>query len=1444
MKHNFFFFNYESILFKQLKGIILTLLVSCLTYVSAQTQVTISGATGSINTSYATLGAAFTAINGNASGLATDNIVIQISGNTSETAAPTTLNAPKGVSSITTTGGATTYKFPVITLTGGTNTATGTFVVTIYNGKIQSIVNTGGAWSVVPTVTIEGVGGPSNLNVTTQATAFCTGTNLTFNITDGGAGYGPKTTVTPTGSGSGAAIGYVLTSASTTPGGSAGNYTISPTSVAVAGSYLDYAGSGYTGGATSPATNTTGGTFASGSAATASTGFGIASGNYASILIYPTASNLTISASSSVNQPFLVLLGASNVTIDGRVYTAGVPSGQADLTIQYVTTNGSTNNASTIYLNAGAHHNTIKYCKIKSVTQNGNTRGTLAIGTYSIASSAVNSCVGGSNNTISNNVFSAYYTGSETYKGNGALITSACFNDDLPNSNNVFDSNTFDNYFINGPTTQISGAIYLFGNTNPNKPTNVNCTITNNSFFQSTNGATTANAGRVFIKLGGTNSYAGYGHTISGNYMGGKAVGCTGGVMTKTGAFQDNLTGIYLNASYGAATTISTNVMKNISFTNGGGAVSNTTRFLDINGYGPVTITNNTMGDNASGSIIIDNSAITNPSNFQSIYLNTAGDVTCSNNSIGSISISNNSLTNFGGIWKSATAGNCTISNNTIGNASTASSILNNSGSTQYVYPIYNAGTGSINVSSNTIANITNNSTTGSLYGIYMSGVGTTSVNGNIIYSNVITGYTGTGSLIGIQSSQGINTITNNIVRLGDDNACHIRGISDNTTTSVGAKIYHNTVYLSGAPTSGAFTSACIHNTYDAAQTAKDYRNNILVNARSNSGSASGEHYAFYITSNTATGLTINGNNYYTTGTGGYALKIGTGNATNTLPSFSGQDVNSISVNPSFANAGGITPDSYVPYSSSITGVDLSATVTADYNALSRSTTPTMGAIDFATWNGSVWNIAPTSNYNAKINGTFSGAGFACRNLVLNVGKQLSITSGTLAVANNFTILSDAANGTGTFINTGSLTVGGTSTVQQYLADTRNWYISSPVSGAIAPTGYAYYQRDETFNSGVGSWTSRPFVNDSIFLRGHGYIALPNAAASTIQFTGTLNNGNINTTLTKSGTGYNLIGNPYPCHLGWTYNFANANSALIESSIWVRTTTGTTNSNGTWSFATFNATSSESVPSVANVGIIPPMQAFWVKAKTTGTLTLDGNLTKSHQSSNPLKAPALRHIDRQRVRLEVSNGLRTDETLLFFDTNAENGYDRYDSPKFAESNSEVQIYTSVGNEKLVMNGMKELPLNQEIVLGFIQGSSSSFSIKANEMSNLPSNVKVILKDYANNGLEFDLTDGLSTYTFNPTSNNNESRFSLLFRVPGVTTEMDNATKINTQVFINAANQITIIAPVKSNYAIFNAMGQQVTNGVTTSNYQTANTKLAAGMYIVKVGNQSTRVIAP
>jgi hypothetical protein len=38
-------------------------------------------------------------------------------------------------------------------------------------------------------------------------------------------------------------------------------------------------------------------------------------------------------------------------------------------------------------------------------------------------------------------------------------------------------------------------------------------------------------------------------------------------------------------------------------------------------------------------------------------------------------------------------------------------------------------------------------------------------------------------------------------------------------------------------------------------------------------------------------------------------------------------------------------------------------------------------------------------------------------------------------------------------------------------------------------------------------------------------------------------------------------------------------------------------------------------------------------------------------------------------------------------------------------------------------------------------------------------------------------------------------------------------ELNTRVFVNAANQITIIAPEKSNYAIYNTMGQEIENGI-------------------------------
>ena len=224
-----------------------------------------------------------------------------------------------------------------------------------------------------------------------------------------------------------------------------------------------------------------------------------------------------------------------------------------------------------------------------------------------------------------------------------------------------------------------------------------------------------------------------------------------------------------------------------------------------------------------------------------------------------------------------------------------------------------------------------------------------------------------------------------------------------------------------------------------------------------------------------------------------------------------------------------------------------------------------------------------------------------------------------------------------------------------------------------------------------------------------------------------------------------------------------------------------------------------------------------------------------------MKAPAAKNTNRMLVRLQVSNGVNTDEAVVYFSENSLDGLDANDGPKMSNGSTSIpEIYTTLETEKFVINGMKTMPLNRPIGLGFVPGSATSFSIKANELSNLPADVKVILKDNITLA-ETDLTDGISSYQFGsePTTTD---RFSLIFRAQGSTTGINNTEKLNSQVFVNAANQITIIAPEKALYSIYNAVGMQLESGQTTGKLQTAYCKLQTGVYVVRVGNETKRVI--
>lgn len=504
------------------------------------------------------------------------------------------------------------------------------------------------------------------------------------------------------------------------------------------------------------------------------------------------------------------------------------------------------------------------------------------------------------------------------------------------------------------------------------------------------------------------------------------------------------------------------------------------------------------------------------------------------------------------------------------------------------------------------------------------------------------------------------------------------------------------------------------------------------------------------------------------------------------------------------------------------------------------------------TWNGSAWNPStPISVDNVVLDGNYNAAGFTCNNITVNAGKQVTITSGTLSVTGNFTLKSDAVNGTATLIDNGTVTVGGTTSVEQYLSAARNWYISSPVSNAVAPAGYTYYKYDEPGDNSSYTppasayWES--VSSGTAFSLMRGYIALP-TAASTITFVagtgGSLNTGNKTIVLTrttgKTKEGFNLVGNPYPSHLTW--NKATADAANALSTIWYRTVVSSA-----YTFQTFNADGGIGSPSGVT-GLIPPMQAFWVRVNTGGGTLTFTNSMRSHSTTNPLKAPAANKTAQPVLRLQVSNGINTDETVLYFNANASNGYDAYDSPKMSnELKSIPEIYTTVGTEQLVINGMNSIPLDTEIALGFKTGETNTFSIKANEISNLASNLHVILKDKALN-TEFDLTDG-SSYSFTSEATTTTGRFSIIFHSAGAVTGIPTATNnVNLLVYRNANNQIVvqIKGQLNDSYSldIYNSIGQKLVSKQTTTGITIIDAP-QSGVYFVTVkgnGDNTTKKV--
>jgi len=484
---------------------------------------------------------------------------------------------------------------------------------------------------------------------------------------------------------------------------------------------------------------------------------------------------------------------------------------------------------------------------------------------------------------------------------------------------------------------------------------------------------------------------------------------------------------------------------------------------------------------------------------------------------------------------------------------------------------------------------------------------------------------------------------------------------------------------------------------------------------------------------------------------------------------------------------------------------------------------------------------------------TINGTAITINNLTVETGgivevlpgKSLTINGTSNTNSGTIKLLSDAS-GTATLIGN----IEGNAEVQQYLTGNgRNWwYLASPLSVASSSVfsgdkigKYVEdYLNDNDGNTNAPYYTS-PFSTPETLVPGRGYIIKrASTDAATYTFTGgTLNNGDVTITPTRTGNeaakrGFNLVGNPYPSYIDWNAVYASLPlNHNMRNAIWFRTYDI---EKSAMVFHTYG--DGDAVPEITSP-LIAPMQAFWVKVAadgSNGALTFK-NAHRSHYatSANPLKVKAAEN--RPRLRMVISNGTNTDETLIVGKSYASNTLDSYDIEKMSADNIAIpEIYSVVGSEELVINSLNTLTGGTSISLGFRTGQSGTFNLQATQLENI--DAKVILVDKLTS-TETELKAG-TAYTFTSDATTTTDRFSLVLRTPGVVTGVDNAAS-NLKVSTTQGSIVICGTTPGSTVRVFNTVGQQLTSATATGSRTELHRDFTPGIYLVKVNNRTMKI---
>jgi hypothetical protein len=504
------------------------------------------------------------------------------------------------------------------------------------------------------------------------------------------------------------------------------------------------------------------------------------------------------------------------------------------------------------------------------------------------------------------------------------------------------------------------------------------------------------------------------------------------------------------------------------------------------------------------------------------------------------------------------------------------------------------------------------------------------------------------------------------------------------------------------------------------------------------------------------------------------------------------------------------------------------------------------------------WTGSQSDDWNNAANWDEGFVPSSCINVIIPVVANFP-TLYSAGACKNITIESGAS-----LMDNSLLSIGGTASVERVIANDWKWhFISSPVTAQpiwpqFAPTPNAelkwiapwnwdfyYYNPNAPISGGyywvnlrqdaVANYNNSPIDDMSIYAGygaatpvmtvGRGYLVAygPDYNVTGMHtFTGSLNSGIVSRGILNGANEFNLVGNPYASSIDWksSSGWGRSNVALNGSGydywIW---------NDAEGNYGVFNSAGTSGTLEVTKD--IAPMQAFFVRASTSGSLSMS-NAVRVHSTQPWLKN---RQAENNLLRLKLTTQANTysDEMIVAFDPSQSDG----GSDKFWSMYTEApEIFSVKDGNNYSIDRYADISAEMVVNLGAKCGVESTYTLTATNISEFGLANHVYLTDLKT-GIRINLKE-TGSYTFNGSPNDDVTRFKLTFAgTIGIETPV-----VESRTEIYAHNGMIYITglEVKADIAVTNLLGQVVQRTMAKGNDLTILNagNLPKGIYVVSV----------